>query len=333
MLKDLKFVQGAVAKKDFLPAMTHFVIENETVRAFNGSMALSAPIKLDITCRPKAVDFVRAISNCKDDAPPALSMTPAGRLRVVSGDFKAFIECVNEETPHVLPEGERVDFDGDAMIRGLKAVAPFIGEDASRPWCNGVLMRGESMYATNNVICVQYWTGAAMPITINVPRAAIAEMLRINEAPTHAQVTSTSITFHYSDGRWIRTQLLDVAWPDVDKLLGTPCDPKPFDQRVFEALDKLKGFADKIGRVFIEDGVLSTVPVNKDAKPEDEDKEGRAAAFKVPGLTWTGCYAIEMLKLLEGIADTADFTTYPRPCNFYAKPEIPMRGSIIGLRL
>jgi len=27
MLRELKFVQGAVAKKDLLPAMTHFAIE------------------------------------------------------------------------------------------------------------------------------------------------------------------------------------------------------------------------------------------------------------------------------------------------------------------
>lgn len=325
LLKALKFVQGAVAKKDFLPAMTHFVIENDMVRAFNGSMALAAPIKLDIACKPKAIDFVRAIAHCVEGAVPALSMTPAGRLKVISGEFKAFIECVTDETPHVLPEGESVSFNGDAVLYAIKALEPFIGDDASRPWCNGVLMRGSSFYATNNVILAEYFTGIPMPITVNVPRAAIAEMLRINEPPTHAQLTTTSITFHYSDKRWVRTQLLGTEWPDVDMLLNQPCNPEPFEQGVFDGLDKIKGFADKLGRVFIKEGILST--------GLDKDEEGRGATFNVPNVKWTGAYAIEMLKLLEGVVDTADFTTYPKPCMWYGKAGNPIRGAIIGMRI
>lgn len=49
MLKDLKFVQGAVAKKDLLPAMTHFRIENGHVRSFNGQMAISSPVAFDLS--------------------------------------------------------------------------------------------------------------------------------------------------------------------------------------------------------------------------------------------------------------------------------------------
>ena len=44
MLKALKFVQGAVSKKDLVPALTHFRIENGTVRSYNGMLALCTPI-------------------------------------------------------------------------------------------------------------------------------------------------------------------------------------------------------------------------------------------------------------------------------------------------
>jgi len=44
MLKELRFVQGAVAKKDFVPAMTHFRIEKGTVRSFNGNLAICSPL-------------------------------------------------------------------------------------------------------------------------------------------------------------------------------------------------------------------------------------------------------------------------------------------------
>jgi hypothetical protein len=340
MLEELKFVMGAVAKKDFLPAMTHFAIEKGTVRSYNGAVALSSPLACDLDFKPKADKMVQAIANCPDDSTPVLSMTTAGRLCIRAGVFKAFIECVAEETPHVLPEGEMVRLDtiaqkqldkdgneaappltlGDVLLNALKVIHPFIGDDASRPWSNGVLFRDEFAFATNNVMLVQYWTGAKMPVTVNVPRVAIREMLRINKPPIYAQVTDRSMTFHYANKKWIRTQLLDVKWPDLDPLLDKPVKVVPIDEKLFTGLEAITPFADKMGRVFITDGVLSTVPVN-------HGEEG--ASFELPGFPFNGIYQIEMLSLLKGIAKEIDISAYPAPGVFYGDR---LRGAIIGMR-
>ena len=317
MLKELKFVQGAVAKKDFLPAMTHFAIEGGTVRAYNGMLALSSPIPFDIDCKPKAGPLVQAIGNCNDTV--TLSMTPAGKLRIQSGKFRAYIDCVNGETPHVMPEGDDVQIDGEAVLQAFKTIMPFVGDDASRPWANGILLRGQSAFATNNVCLVEYWIGSEMPLTINVPRVAIREMIRINEPPTHAQVTQNSITFHFTDGRWVRSQLLSSDWPDLSKVLDRPAQPIAMDERIFEGLETIKPFADKMGRVFIKESTLLT---------HIDAAEG--ASFDVPGFNFEGVYQIEMLKLLNGVAKQIDFSSYPDPCIFYGDR---LRGAIVGMRL
>lgn len=317
MLKELKFVQGAVAKKDFLPHMTHFIIEAGRVRSYNGMIALSSPIPFDIDCKPKGDSLVKAIANCTDTV--TLSMTPAGKLRITSGKFKAFIECIDEDTAHVMPEGEEVNFDGELLLKALKVIYPFIGDDASRPWSNGVLLRGQSAYATNNVTLIEYWLGAEFPSTVNIPRAAIQEMLRVNEAPIGAQIASNSITFHYSDGRWIRSQLFVTKWPDLGKVLNAPAAPTPVDKRVFEALEALKPFLDKMSRVYFSDGVASTV----------RDATADGASYEIPGLPFAGIYNHNMLSLLKDVAQQADFSTYPAPCIFYGER---LRGAIIGMR-
>lgn len=317
MLKELKFVQGAVAKKDFLPAMTHFAIEGGHVRSYNGTLALSSPIPFDIDCKPKAGPLVQAISNCSDTV--TLTMTKAGKLRIQSGQFKAFIDCIDGKSLHVTPDGEDVRIDGDAMLTAFKTIMPFVGDDASRPWTNGVLLRDQSAFATNNVCLIEYWTGSTIPQTINIPRVAIKEMLRIGEAPTRAQLTSHAITFHYTDGRWIRTQLLSNEWPDLTKVLEQPCKPKEIDERIFEGLDVIKAFSDKMGRVFIKGGNLCT---------HTDTDEG--ASFSVPDLCCEGIYQIEMLKLLSGVAKSIDFELYPKPCIFYGDR---LRGAIVGMRL
>lgn len=316
MLSELKFVQGAVAKKDFLPALTHFSIENGTVRGYNGTIALCSPIPFDIACKPKAEPLVRAIANCAETV--QLSMTPAGRLSVKSGGFKAFIDCVAGDTPHMLPSGEPCSVDGVALLAAMRAVEPFIGQDASRPWCNGVLLRGPSVFATNNVTLVEYWAGVTLPIVVNLPRAAVREILRINEPPISAQYDDHSITLHYEGRRWLRTQLLSSEWPDLSRVLDQPSNATPLDPLLFEGLTTIKPFADKLGRVMFKDGHLCT-----------HESESEGARYAMDGLPEAGVYNIDMMELLQGSALTVDFTTYPKPCQFFGEK---LRGAIVGMR-
>ena len=95
MLNELKFVQGSVAKKDFLPALTHFAIADGKVRGYNGSIALCSPIPFDIVCNPKAEPLVRAIANCSDTV--ALALT---RPEEIAGH-----DCVKENGGEVVVLG------------------------------------------------------------------------------------------------------------------------------------------------------------------------------------------------------------------------------------
>lgn len=317
MLKELKFVMGAVAKKDFLPALTHFRIENGRVRGFNGKLALCSPIPFDINCTPKADALIKAIQHCDDTV--VLTMTPAGRLSVRSGKFKAFIDCVDAETPHVEPTGAEFQFDGEALLKAVKTISPFISDDASRPWSNGVLLRGQSAYATNNVTLVEYWIGSEFPFECCIPSDAVKELLRINEAPTHGQFDNHSLTLHFSDGRWVRTQLLSTEWPDLARIFNVPSNPVPIEDAIFAALAKVKPFADKIGRVYFRDGALHT-----------HTGENEGATVELPGLQITGSYQIEKLSLLEGVAQKVDWSLYPKPAMFFGER---VRGAIVGMRM
>lgn len=314
--KALKFVQGAVSKKDLVPGMTHFSIEKGTVRGYNGVIALSTPIPFDIDCKPKALQLVPAIAHCEEKV--VISMTEKGRLRIQSGLYRAFIDCVQDETPHVLPEGERMDFDGVGLLKAFSVIEKFIGNDASRRWQTGVLLRGQSAYATCNVILVEYWLNAIVPFTVNIPEIAIREMIRINEPPSYAQVAQRSITFHYPDDSWLRSQLLETTWPDLQPILEMPNNAIPLDDSLFVGLEKLKPFCDKAGRVYFKNGVIST--------STESDSEG--AAIEAQGFE-DGIYNIEMLNLLKGVATHIDFHGYPNPCTFYGEN---LRGAIIGMR-
>jgi DNA polymerase III sliding clamp (beta) subunit (PCNA family) len=318
MLKELKFVQGAVARKDFVQALSHFRIENQTIKGFNGVIGLCTPIELDLDVTPKAVDFAKAIQTCKDTI--AIHLTAKGKLSIRSGQFKALVDCIpKEDFPEVTPLGDFVKLDGK-LLENIKALQPFISDDAARPWARGVLFRGQSAFATNNIILVESWLGYNFPTTVNVPREAINELIRINEEPESLQIAPNRITFHFSGNRWLSSQTLSTEWPDLARVLSVPSNPVSLPQGLFQALEDLAPFTDKMERVYL----------HPDGRVHTHLDEGEGASVdleSVAGLE--GCYNHKHLASLDGVAHKIDLTTYPAPCMFFGDK---IRGAIVGLR-
>lgn len=315
MLDSLRFVQGAVAKKDFVATLMHFRIHNGTVCGYNGNIALQSPIDLDLNVCPKATQFVKAIQTCQETI--QLNMTPAGRLSVKSGKFKAFVDCVQEEFPDIKPEGTIVPLKGD-LLQTLKILTPFIAEDASRPWARGILLKGQSAYATNNVIIIERWLGSPFPVEVNIPKFAVTELLRIGQEPSCLQISENSVTFHFDNNRWLRTQLYSTQWPDLSRILDQPSNQQPIPEGLWQALEEIKPFVDEVGRAHLMPGEIAT-----------HLDEGIGAVVQLP-VTTTGCFHFEQLAMLESVATSIDLSLYPMPCLFYGDV---IRGAIVGMRL
>lgn len=317
MLDVLKFVKGAVSKKDFVPALTHFHICDGRVTGYNGKLCLSAPIALDVDCCPKAIPFVKAVEACDETA--QLHLTPSGKLSIRSGKFKAHVDTLEaQEFPNITPEGLHVDIDGK-LLPALRTMLEFISEDASRPWSTGLLLDGDSAFATNNVIVAEMWLGYHFPYRVNVPRYAIREMIRIGAEPVGLQLSANSMTVHYDGDRWLRTQLNVDQWPNASELLNVKSTGAayPFPDGFFEALEKIAPFTDEMSRVFLLGDRVSTAA-----------EEG--TSVDVVGLPpLAALFNHTMLSTLHGVATSIDLTAYPAPVPWYGDN---VRGLIMGMR-
>lgn len=315
MIEALKFVKGAVGKKDLVPALQHFRIQDGSILSYNGMLALCSPIALDLSCSPRADSFTKAIEACQETA--QLHLTENKRLAIRSGSFKAFVDCYEEGFPPIAPEGQVIPLGKSKILGVLKALSPFIAVDASRPWARGVLFRGVSAYATNNIILVQKWLGLPFPVEINIPQEAVSELIRIGEEPVSLQINSSSITFHYEGKKWIRTQTYSTEWPDVEKVLDQESVPKPLPVGFFDALARLRPFIGDEQRCYFRNGAIHTSAA-----------ENAGASVELGNLSGAGCFNLIQLQSLEGVADRIDFDLYPGPCLFYGNE---LRGVIVGM--
>ncbi|MCK4788578.1 MAG: hypothetical protein KAV87_32855, partial [Desulfobacteraceae bacterium] len=256
MLEALKFVQGAVAKKDFVPSLTHFSIKDGNITGFNGKIGLSSPVDIDLTISPKATPFVKAIQSCKDKV--TMHVTAAGRLAIKSGTFKVFLDCTEEPFPITQPKGERIDLPDGGLLAAIKVLAPFIAEDASRPWARGILFKGQTAFATNNICLMEYWLGFTFPFQVNIPHAAIKELLRIKEEPVAIQVTENLLFFHFKDGKWLSTTLSSLEWPDLSKVLDKESTPIPLPEEFFTSIREMNFFIGELGKIFLRENIAAT---------------------------------------------------------------------------
>ena len=319
MFDELRFIKSAIATKAFIPAFTHIKIKDQTVRAFDGEIAMGSPIAIDIDCIPKAIPFIKAIETCSGTI--SLSLTKTNRVSIKSGSFKAFIDCLTGETPHVTPEGEKLEIDGNEFLAVCNVLWPFIGNDASRRWTNGLYFNGDNAYVTNNIILIEHHLKSKFPIVCNIPDRAIKEIIRIGESPTCIQVTETHISFHFKGDRWLRTNLLATNWPDIGHILNKSCKTVPIVNEMFTALDAISSFS-KDNSFYIKGNDLYSYYHNA-------DEEG--AIYNVPNLNIEkGVYNLDMFMLLKDIIKHADFSLYPDATLFSGDN---LRGAIIGKRI
>lgn len=316
MKEALNFVKGAIAKNSDLPQLTHFQISDGFIRSFNGIVTLCAPIPLNITAAPEAITFVRAIDACNDTT--TISLKKGNKLIVKSGGFRATIECLPDIGCRMLPEGVKMAVTGP-VIDVLKKLRKIVPSNSQNAWNRGMLFDGQFINVTNNKIIVQHWLPYSFPKRVNVPEHAIKELIRINEAPVSVQVAARSITFNYTDGRWLKTRLLDDRWPkNVDEMLSAKAEPVAIPNEFFDCIEKLKYFVDEIDCIAINGDGVSAVSNGE-----------TAASFDITGLCCNNALiSAQQLLLIMDIAQSIDLKLYPKPIIFYGDN---LRGLIAGL--
>lgn len=312
------FVRGVMSRHALTPELEYYQIKDGRITGFNGYLALSSPIDLDVEACPKAAPFFKALEKIDGAKTVSMYMTKGGKLAVRGDKFSAYIPCVESHPFKSIPTGERHAIP-EMLLDDLAAALPFVSEDASRPWSQGILLHAGTTMATNNIVLTQRWSGHTLP-TLNLPRYLVNEILRVKKAPVCFMADENSLSCIYEDGCWMRSAVLNGEWPFdlLEKVLGNPGDQSAIDPALADALEQVLPFLERKSSAvyFREDGLASS--------PHAED--GVVVAENVPP---GPIFAASQLKLVLGVAQTIDWSAYPKPVPFSADR---LRGVLMGMR-
>lgn len=314
----LIFVRGAIGRSVLAPELEHYRVTPGRITGFNGHLALSAPIDLDLKATPKSAPFFKALEKVEGAKTVSLYLTKSGKLAVRGDQFSVYIPCLDEYPYDAEPAGEKHAVP-ETFVEDIARLLAFTSEDASRMWSQGILCQNETMIATNNICLAQIWNGHDLP-RINIPKFMCAEIVRLKKTPQYLQTDENSLSCLFEDGSWMRSSLLTDAWPfeKLEAVMSRPASPQPVPAGLKEALDDLTPF--------LEEGKSSPVyfqPEKISTSPHEED----GAEVVLEGLTGGPVFNAGQLKLALSHATAVDFDQYPNPCAFIGDR---LRGVIIG---
>lgn len=324
-LQNLKFVQGAVSDNRLDSTLSHFLIRDGYVTGFNGNMQITVPMIEGLEMAPKAKELVRALEQCDENVD--MTITHAGNLRLVSGDFSAVVPTMPHEDMRIdisFNSGETIIAPLD-ILDTLQTIKPFISDDASRVWSTGVLFGGGYAYATNNIVIARMNTGIRNDWWFNMPLYVVNELLRINESPNCLifHEGNTKLTVRYSGNRWLTATLGDMGWPNLNNILtGLNVEAIPvFTDPLIEAIGKVTHFTDQDNGVYITENAIST-----SLDPKDN---GAIVSIPSNAITTTR-YNVEMFSKLAGKGNMVDLSAYPAPAPFW-NSKTGLFGAIVGM--
>lgn len=319
MLPSLRFAQRAT---DGNPQSAFFKIADGRVTGFNGTIAMSAPLQLSFNAAPAAVPFVKAINACEGVV--SIAQESAHKIIVTSGKFKASIPCIPiKEVQSVEPEG-KVYGDVTNLVECFKVLRPFLVDevDTGKDWSRNIRVSKGYAYVTDNTVLIQYWFGTVFPVPINIPLEAISEVIHIPEKLESVQMNENSITFHFENGLWLRSQLNISPWPNIEAIID-----KTFDfSKLSKITEEFREACLKLGKFGGKDHLEIYFRGTDMATSRKETNDIATIQIEAPA---SGCYAVKHLNKILNVATSIDFTSYPKPACFIGKN---LRGIFVGVR-
>lgn len=126
----------------------------------------------------------------------------------------------------------------------LRALSPFIGEDASKPWAMGIWLADDGfMYATNNSTATRApspWSSLNEQVIL--PGYLVDELLRLGKEPLQILYNQNVITITFEDDTWLQGRLLEGQFPDqIKSMIPAMCDGEETGA-IKDALARVKPF-------------------------------------------------------------------------------------------
>jgi|SRR5580765_1165213 len=316
MIEALKLACQVCESSSALEQHKHVIFLDGTLRVFNGLVSFAAPSDLPTEAKfaLNEAKLLVALSACEGEE-LQISNSNASFLIFKNGPLTVRVRKLDAEQFYDVAIAVPVKKDRTAagnLHEALKIVAPFVSEDATRPWSMSVMLGKGFAWATNNLSLVRY------PIDVvldgRIPGNAIPLLCTL---PAIDWIHFTDTLCYIGSGSGVVAVPQSAAeWPDVMRFFADKPKKLPrLDENLLAAAKTVEKFADRF--ITLTDASIEGKSATIESEYEIEVKRGK------------GTYSARLLSLIAAHATHGDFSTYPKPV--YFGNANGLQGTAVGL--
>lgn len=310
----LKFVAPTQKKSGGIQE-THVVMFNNMLIGSNGILTIGYPIEEDLNACPNSELLLAALNKCGE----TFSITKSDETSIVinSDQFQATIPCVDINEMSLSHPDQNIAEIGNTIKDGFKQIMFLATKGSKHVLTASIMLRPNSMVATNNIVILEYWHGYDLPPNILVPKECATSVAKCKRDLTGFGFSGATATFWFDDKSFVKCKLFEEEYPNIDAILNKTLNPFPPVDDFFKAI-KAVDAASRTGKViFTETGVQSHNEINEGSK------------YEIEGLPVGKVYDSKNLIKCEPFCDRIDFTSYNGQAFFFGEN---IRGAIVEER-
>jgi DNA polymerase III sliding clamp (beta) subunit (PCNA family) len=212
MKDEIAWITDAISTKTIAREMTHYRVQGNEIRATDGRLTAGHPFPCDGAFLVPGKEFEKLIKRFNKD--PRIEVQDY-KIVLTTGQIRATIKTlpieewnypgVNEDGWEEAPEG---------LIDTLRDLLPFVSDNATQLWACGICLQHGYAYATNNVALAGVRCDQLGDINCIMPLWAAEFIVDREEGLTDWCWTDNYVAFRWSNGAWMRAQLIDAEFPE-----------------------------------------------------------------------------------------------------------------------
>lgn len=256
LIKALDFVSQA-QRKEGMPNQTHCRIGDGWIVAYDGLLTIGHKVDEDLNARPNSTKLTTALKKCKDKF--SITQLDEFKLTIKSGRFKATVDCLAYDALMIQDPDPQCAVVTPALVDGMRAVVDCLVDspESGRAFTGAALLQADSIVGTNGYLMVEFWHGIDLPPDLLIPKKALQAIIKAGKELTGLGFCETSVTFHFADGSFIKTQTYNERYPNYKVVFVDGLNYNKIHPDFFEGVDMISGFS-KMKTCYFKDGGLSS---------------------------------------------------------------------------
>lgn len=267
LLEALRFIKAAQSEGGKATYQKHckFIRDGggqAFVVAFDGILSAGHPIYEEMAGCPNTFRLIDALTRVRGAY--SLTLLDNQRLSISSGAYRAVVPCEDPAMiDPMLGDPKQWTIDDRWKVAAVRA-GSFCTDGAQTVMGASVITYGASLVGTNGTAIVEANHGWQMPPGLIIPMSFVQAVAKVDAKVQGFGFSNDSLTVHFENGAWLRTQLYQEAYPNVDRILSALDMRNMTDvpEGFFDAVSAVVSFSDTSSIIVDVDQVRSHFDTN-----------------------------------------------------------------------